>query len=139
MYLHSRPIFSRLPSAFSSIVVRPPAMLPLVGCESERSSVLCASMTSSWYAFHIWYHFSPISAVAARSLHRCSAPVISDVSPNTPWIPSGTNLSYMLPTVGHDDRPVVVSDSPHFVETQRSVIGQSSRSSSEAHCTKRLA
>jgi hypothetical protein len=26
-----RPIFSRLPSAFSSIVVRPPAMLPLVG------------------------------------------------------------------------------------------------------------
>ncbi len=28
-----RPIFSRGLSAFSSIVVRPPAMLPLVGCE----------------------------------------------------------------------------------------------------------
>ncbi len=33
MNRHSWPIFSRFPSAFSSIVVRPPAMLPLVGCE----------------------------------------------------------------------------------------------------------
>jgi hypothetical protein len=40
------PIFWMLPSAFSSIVVRPPAMLPLVGCESDRSSVLWRSMIS---------------------------------------------------------------------------------------------
>ena len=42
-----RPIFWMLPSAFSSIVVRPPAMLPLVGCESERSDVLWR-LTTSW-------------------------------------------------------------------------------------------
>ena len=42
-----RPIFCRLPNAFSSMVVRPPAMLPLVGCDSDRSLVLCGSITSS--------------------------------------------------------------------------------------------
>src|SRR6185503_18787719 len=31
--MHLRPIFWMLPSAFSSIVVKPPSMLPLVGCE----------------------------------------------------------------------------------------------------------
>ena len=44
--LHFLPIFWMLPSAFSSMVVRPPAMLPLVGCESDRSLVLWRSMTS---------------------------------------------------------------------------------------------
>src|SRR6185503_6582107 len=43
---HLRPIFWMLPSAFSSIVLRPPAMLPLVGCDSERSLVLCRLMMS---------------------------------------------------------------------------------------------
>ena len=43
---HFLPIFWMLPSAFSSIVVKPPAMLPLVGCESERSEVLWRLMTS---------------------------------------------------------------------------------------------
>src|SRR3954465_11920243 len=70
MYLHSRPIFSRLPSAFSSMVVRPPAMLPLVGCESDRSSVLCASMTSSWYDFQTLYHLSPTFLLMARARAR---------------------------------------------------------------------
>ena len=40
--MHLRPIFWMLPSAFSSIVVSPPAMLPLVGCESDRSLRLVA-------------------------------------------------------------------------------------------------
>ncbi len=44
--LHFLPIFWMLPSAFSSMVVSPPAMLPLVGCESERSLVLWRSITS---------------------------------------------------------------------------------------------
>ncbi len=35
--------------------------------------------------------------------------------------------------------PDVVSDSPHLVETQRSLSGRSSRRSSEAHCTYCLA
>src|SRR6478672_10560783 len=139
MYLHSRPIFSRLPSAFSSMVVRPPAMLPLVGCESERSSTLCASMTSSWYDFQTLYHLSPTFLLIARSRARCSAPVISEVSPNTPWMPCGISLSYMLPTVGQEARPVVVSLSPHLVETQRSAMPHCSRCNSDAHCTYCLA
>src|ERR1700744_987876 len=54
-------------------------------------------------------------------------------------MPSGISLSYMLPTVGHDERPVVVSDSPHFVDTQSSDIAHSSRCSSEAQCRYSLA
>src|SRR5690606_25579370 len=54
-------------------------------------------------------------------------------------MPSGRSLSYILPTVGQDPRPVVVSDSPHLVEIQRSDIAQSSRWSSDAQCTKSLA
>ncbi len=38
--VHFLPIFWMLPRAFSSIVVRPPAMLPLVGWLSDRSVVL---------------------------------------------------------------------------------------------------
>ena len=40
--MHLRPIFWMLPSAFSSMVVRPPAMLPLVGCESRQVARLVA-------------------------------------------------------------------------------------------------
>src|SRR6185436_8850024 len=134
MYLHSRPIFSRLPRAFSSMVDRPPAMLPLVGCESDRSLVLCASMTSSWYDCQTFIHLSPTFLLIARARARCSPPVISDVSPNTPWMPRGISLSYMLPTVGHEARPVVVSLSPHLVETQRSDTPHCSRCNSDAHC-----
>ena len=44
-------------------------------------------------------------------------------------------MSKALPTVGFEPQPEVVSDSPHLVETQRSVSGRSSRLSSLAHCT----
>ena len=121
------------------MVVKPPSMLPLVGCESDKSSVWCAKITSSWYAFHILYQRSPTSSLIARSLQMCSAPVISDVSPKNPVIPSGSSLSYMLPTVGQDPRPVVVSDSPHFVETQSSEIEHSSRWYSDVMWTKSFA
>ncbi len=49
-----------------------------------------------------------------------------------------TGLS-SCPTVGQEERPVVVSLSPHLVETHRSSTLHSSRSSSEAHCTNSLA
>ena len=45
--VHFLPIFWMLPSAFSSMVVRPPSMLPLVGWLSDRSEVLFAS-TTAW-------------------------------------------------------------------------------------------
>src|SRR3712207_4094842 len=54
-------------------------------------------------------------------------------------MPSGMSLSYMLPTVGQEARPVVVSDSPHFVETHRSEIGHSAGGSSEAYWTNAMA
>src|ERR1700691_4964247 len=54
-------------------------------------------------------------------------------------MPLGISLSYMFPTVGQDVRPVVVSDSPHLVETQRSETLHSSRLSSDAHWTNSLA
>jgi hypothetical protein len=44
--VHFLPIFWMLPSAFSSMVVRPPAMLPLVGWLSDRSVVLWRLITS---------------------------------------------------------------------------------------------
>ena len=40
------PIFWKFPKAFSSIVVRPPAILPAVGWLSERSSVASFKMKS---------------------------------------------------------------------------------------------
>ena len=45
----------------------------------------------------------------------------------------------MLPTVGQEESPVVVSDSPHLVETQRSATGQGSLESSVAQWTNSLA
>src|SRR5215469_4436159 len=45
----------------------------------------------------------------------------------------------MLPTVGQDASPVVVSLSPHLAATQTSVSGQGSRVFSDAQCTNSLA
>src|SRR5258708_10054951 len=50
-------------------------------------------------------------------------------------MPLGISLSYMLPTVGQEASPVVVSDSPHLVETHSSPMGNSACFSSVAHCT----
>src|SRR5258708_35769262 len=82
---------------------------------------------------------SPTFLLIARALARCSAPVISEVSQNTPVMPHGMSLSYMLPTVGHDAKPVVVSLSQNLVETQRSAQQHYSRRSSDAICTYCLA
>ncbi len=43
---HCLPIFWMLPSAFSSMVVSPPAILPLVGWDSDRSLVFQRSIMS---------------------------------------------------------------------------------------------
>ena len=45
----------------------------------------------------------------------------------------------MLPTVGQEARPVVVSLSPHLAATHTSVSGHSTRTFSEAKCTNSLA
>ena len=78
------PIFSRLPSAFSSIVVRPPSMLPLVGWTSDRSSTLCGLDDVVLVGLPHAYQRSPTSGLMARALQMCSPPVISEVSPKTP-------------------------------------------------------
>src|SRR6201991_3807079 len=84
-------------------------------------------------------NLAEISGETARAAARCSAPVNSEVSPKQPYNPNGTSLSYMLPTVGHEASPVVVSLSPHLAATQTSVNGHSTRTISEAHCTNSLA
>src|SRR5215813_8177711 len=96
-------------------------------------------MTSFWYADHVFMNFSEISGDTARAAARCSAPVNSEVSPKQPYKPAGTSLSYMLPTVGQEASPVVVSLSPHFAAIQTSVSGHSTRTFSEAKCTNSLA
>ena len=63
----------------------------------------------------------------------------SVVSPKQSVLPCGYSLSKALPTVGLAPQPEVVSDSPHLVETHRSLIGHSSRCFSLAHCTNSLA
>ncbi len=45
----------------------------------------------------------------------------------------------MLPTVGQDPKPVVVSNSPHLVEIHRSLTGHGSFCSSVAQWTNSLA
>src|SRR3989304_5307477 len=74
-----------------------------------------------------------------RAATSCSPPVISVVSPKHSVTPSGSSLSNALPTVGLEPQPEVVSDSPHLHDTHSSLIGHSTRLSSEAHCTYSLA
>ena len=65
--------------------------------------------------------------------HTVSAPVNSEVSPKHKWTPKGSNLSIKFPTVGFEASPDVVSDSPHFTEIHKSLIGHSSLCFSDAH------
>src|SRR3546814_2111631 len=96
-------------------------------------------MTASMEACQVSRNFFATSGVAALVAQTFSAPVSSDVSPKQVVAPRSSNLSMKLPTVGLEARPEVVSDSPHLVETQSSLIEQGSRCSSVAHCTSSLA
>ena len=70
----------------------------------------------------------------ASELQREECP-LSDLWVSTKCGESDTTTCLAsCPTVGHEASPVVVSDSPHLVETHRSESGHSSRCSSEAHC-----
>src|SRR5258706_63653 len=71
---HLRPIFWMLPSAFSSMVVRPPAMLPLVGCESDRSLVLWRFITS-WVGVDMKWEFFLSPSFPPRGGPRYFPPV----------------------------------------------------------------
>src|SRR3981081_1608050 len=84
-------------------------------------------------------NLAAISGETALAAARCSAPVSSEVSPKQPYRPSGTSLSYILPTVGQEARPVVVSLPPQFAAFHTSVRGHSTRPFSEAECTNSLA
>src|SRR5260221_2504213 len=89
---HLRPIFWMLPSAFSSIVVRPPAMLPLVGCESDRSLVLWRLMISS-YLSHTLLDFARTPSLRPRPPTRGAPPPSAVVSADTLLYTSRVNLS----------------------------------------------
>src|SRR5258706_4933376 len=83
---HFFPIFWMLPSAFSSMVVRPPAMFPLVGWESMRSLVLWRSITF-FHRLHIYTDFLGSAGVLQHAAPSCSPPVGSVVSPTTSVTP----------------------------------------------------
>ena len=69
MYWHVRPIFSRLPSAFSSMVVSPPAMLPLVGWLSDEIVDLVRLDHLVLIGLEDGFiHFSPILALIGARL-----------------------------------------------------------------------
>ena len=74
--MHLRPIFWMLPSAFSSIVVSPPAMLPFVGCESDRSDVLWRLidlLVAVEHAHEVGAHVDRRGSAPRRSARRRSA------------------------------------------------------------------
>ena len=126
------PIFWKFPKAFSSIVVNPPAIFPAVGWLSDRSLVASFKM-KSLYELQVFINLSWASLVLPLLAQTFSAPVNSDVSPKQRWTPKGSSLSIKFPTVGFDANPDVVSDSPHFTEIHKSLIGHSSLCFSEAH------
>ena len=72
---------------------------------------------------------------AQRAATICSPPVSSVVSPKHSVVFSGCSLSKALPTVGLAPQPLVVSLSPHLVDTHSSLMAQASRCFSLAHCT----
>ena len=142
MYRHSRPIFSMLPSAFSSIVVRPPAMLPLVGCDvGEVVGLVRLDHVVLVGLSNMLYHLSPTSGVAARALRRCArAPVISDVSPKTAVDARADQLVEHVAD-GRAGRRARWSCRTRRTWWRPTVpsMSHSSRCSSDAHCTNSLA
>src|SRR5258706_10028405 len=90
--MHLRPIFWMLPSAFSSIVVRPPAMLPLVGCESERSLVLWRVLVFLVWSNNFLDFVRPSRGGPPAAPHR-SAPPGPAGSPEDRGPPGGVSLS----------------------------------------------
>ena len=126
------PIFWKFPKAFSSIVVSPPAIFPAVGWLSDKSFVASFNI-KSLYELQVFINLSWASFVLPLFAHTVSAPVNSEVSPKHKCTPSGSSLSIKFPTVGLDARPDVVSDSPHFTDIHKSLMGHSSLCFSDAH------
>ena len=84
------PIFWKFPNAFSSIVVKPPAIFPAVGWLSDKSSV--ASLKWNRYMNSKFSNLSEASFVAPLVAQTFSAPVSSEVSPKHKWTPRGSSF-----------------------------------------------
>ena len=114
-------------------------MLPLVGCESDRSLVLWRSITCLVAVEHEQELLAHLVVAAARRHQVLAAGELRGLAEAPGSRRAAYSLSKALPTVGLAPQPEVVSDSPHLVETHRSLSGHSSRRSSDAHCTYSLA
>ena len=134
------PIFCRLPKAFSSMVVRPPAMLPFGGLTAGKIVGLVA--IDHLLIFIECRHeiAPPLRQWPARSLQTISAPVISLVSPKLQVPPI---FNQFIQGITHEwgwkPGRWVVSLSPHLTLTQISLRSHSSRLSSLAQCMYSLA
>ena len=93
------------PSDFSSIVVRPPRMFPGDGCVPRMSRPSARASPSTREM--IWINWAPVSADVARAASRCSAPMISAISPSTAVPPESTRRSATRPSAGLAASPEV--------------------------------
>ena len=98
--MHLRPIFWMLPSAFSSMVVRPPAMLPLVGCESRQVAGLVAVDHLLVAVEHEHELLAHLVVAAARGDQVLAAGELGGLAEAQRHAVRRSSLSKALPTVG---------------------------------------
>ncbi len=113
---------AKAPKDFSSMVVRPPAMLPRVGCEPLISSpvaLILASIRST-----ICSSFLATSLLAARLASRWVAPITSVVSEKMAVPPSAISLSKTCPVTALPEMPEVAFEAPHFTPKVRWLRGK---------------
>ena len=93
------------PRDFSSMVVRPPRMLPGDGCVprmSRPSAIVSASTRLTTRR-----RCAAVSGLDARPASTCSAPMISAISPSTAAPPRSTRRSATRPSTGFAVSPDV--------------------------------
>ena len=114
-------------------------MLPLVGCESERSLVLCALDDLLVAVEHELELLAHLVVAAARGDEVLAAGELGGLAEAPASRRADRACRTRCRRSGLAPQPEVVSDSPHLVETHRSFSGRSSRRSSDAHCTNSFA
>jgi hypothetical protein len=100
------------------LCIKPPTILPLVGCDSER---FVGFMT----IHHVLITVKHRHKISATFCARRSRPSLFTAGNLGGFLPNTSaallhSLSKALPTVGFAPQPEVVSDSLHFVDTHSS-------------------
>jgi len=123
------PVLQMQPSDFSSRVVRPPSMLPVVRKCSPGASRSVMRFAASSIVSTI---ASATCGSTARRASRWPAPMASVVSENMAEAPAATSRSTATPRAGLAARPEVASDPPHSSASVRPARPTGSRFSPAA-------